>query len=89
MKRYQIPTADKNHFNEMFLKLRKLGFVYASERFKTIKEIDNKYKYYSVIRVGYDSDCTMILHGIETLWNVGDYPSVTVDYFINNVFPTW
>ena len=84
---YDIVTSSKEHFNEVFSKLRALGFVYANIRCKTIKEIDKEYGYYSVINIGRDSTCRMVLHG--RAWVKESSQTVTVDEFIANHFRSY
>jgi len=84
---YDIITSSKEHFNEVFTKLRALGFVYANTRCKTIKEIDEEYGYYSVINIGRDAICRMVLHGRG--WVTETSRIVTVDEFIANHFQAY
>lgn len=84
---WQIVTASKEQFDEVFYKLRKLGFVYAAERYKTIDDIDRGYGWYAVIIIGNDLHCKAILHGRnfpKTTISV-----VTIDDFIMNYYPAY
>ena len=84
---YQIVTNSKEEFDETFLKLRKLGFVYSSSRLKTIAEIKAEFGYYNVIIIGDDGICRMILHGRNGPRNY--LQVLTVDDFITNYFPAY
>ena len=84
---YQILTNSKKEFNETFLKLRKLGFVYSSSRLKTIAEINTEFGYYNVILIGDDATCRMVLHGRNGIRSKGQV--ITVDDFIANRFQAY
>lgn len=84
---YQILTASKEDFNKTFLKLRKLGFVYASSRLKTIAEIDTEFGYYNVILIGDDATCRMVLHGRHGLRYITEV--ISIDDFIVKKFQAY
>ena len=84
---WQIVTESKEHFNEVFNKLRELGFVYACDRLKTVEEINRNYGLYLTIIIGDDSHCKAVLHG-------RNHPRdgikiVTLDDFITNYYPAY
>ena len=82
MKPCQIITSSKENFNEVFTKLRKIGFVYSNKRCKTIEEIDKEFGYYTVISIWNDSTCKMVLHGSRA--NKG-LPNITIDEFLSSM----
>ena len=82
MKSCQITTSSKEHFNEVFTKLRNIGFVYSNGRCKTVKEIDSRWSYYPIITIWADSECKMVLHG--SIAGKG-LPSTTIDEFLSLV----
>ena len=82
MKSCQITTSSKEHFNEVFTKLRMVGFVYSDKRCKIIKEIDMEFGYYPIISIFTDFNCKMVLHG-----SVGRLrlPNTTIDEFLSSM----
>jgi len=84
---WQIVTDSKEHFNEVFNKLRELGFVYASERLRTNEEIANSYGWYATIIIGNDAYCKMTLHGRNNPRD--NIPKVTIEEFLTTHFPAY
>jgi len=56
-------------------------------KLESIKEIDEEYGYYSVINIGRDLTCRMVLHGRG--WVKESSIVVTVDEFIANYFQAY
>jgi hypothetical protein len=84
---WQIVTTSTEHFEEVFNKLRELGFVYGSDRLKSIKEIARNYGYYATIVIGNDTHCKALLHGRDLPRN--NTPIITLDDFIANYYPAY
>ena len=84
---FQIITQTKEEFDEIFLKLRKLGFVYATERLKTIEGINDLYAYYPIILIGDDRKCRMVLHGRSYVRE--DCLTVSFDEFVTKHFQAY
>ena len=84
---WQIVTASRDEFREVFNKLKELGFVYGTERLKTNEEIMHFYGWYATIIIGNDSHCKMTLHGRN---NPRDsIPKVTIEEFLTTHFPAY
>ena len=84
---WQIVTDSREHFKEVFNKLRELGFVYGSERHKVHEEIMHFYGWYATIIIGNDLHCKMTLHGRN---NPRDsIPKVTIEEFLTTHFPAY
>ena len=84
---WQIVTDSREHFKEVFNKLRELGFVYGSERHKVHEEIMHNYGWYATIVIGTDSYCKMTLHGRNNPRD--NIPRVTTEDFIANYYPAY
>lgn len=84
---WQIVTRSPEEFNEVFNKLRQLGFVYATERYKTSGEITNIYGWYATILIGNDSYCKAVLHGRNNPKE--NISIVTLEEFLTNHFPAY
>jgi len=106
IKVYKIKAKSREHYEEVFYKLIAVGFVFGSNRFRKIEEVneaENRYReyrghvwdFYPVIYVNAirdeDNGCKMVLHcgAGQCMYIIGAYIDITVEEFLEKVFPRW
>jgi hypothetical protein len=85
---YFIKTSSRSEFIEVLGKLLAIGFVYSSQRLKTVQDVLNTWGCcYCVIEIGTDSKCKMMLHGNAYTNSSRKY--IDVDTFLVKYFKAY
>lgn len=54
------------HFNQVMSVLFSVGFVYSTMRLRNIQKIHDTWPWHSCIKIGFNKECKMVLHGCHT-----------------------